>query len=97
MSDQELRSLSDPSVALDDLKGIFGKHEMERAAKCIIQIARDGGLWSVRFGPLDFTEDDYTLKGFALLIGYGWLLFDEDSEEFYVDSSFVERVTVKQS
>ena len=87
----------------DNLSSTFGKAEMEWAAERILYEARIKGDWQFAIDVSDFKHDDHSLRGFVLLLAYGWIevvndkSFTQGSEvatdEIVVTKDFVERVT----
>lgn len=76
----------------DDLTNIFGKYEMEVAARKVIKLVRDEGTWEIILCEDDFESKGDERDGFFDLIEHGWLVERDEPERFEIHSSFVQRL-----
>lgn len=85
-----------PPKPTGDLAGVFGKREMEHAALAIWNKAHAEGSWDLDIDAVISAScednDPFTRCGMLLLIGDGWIVFDDLDEVFRVDVKFVEKL-----
>jgi hypothetical protein len=77
-----------PARADGDFSGTLGNHEMEQAAKLVLEKADSVGLVWVS----QFKDDLDLLNGFVMLAGYGWLTPDVQTGSFRVSSQLLRRL-----
>jgi hypothetical protein len=88
-----------PSYFKDlNLDGLFGKVEMEQAARMIINMAVDKGddFESCPVNIFSF-EDDNEKHGFCYLLYGGWMEEDGSGNHFVVSSGFITRLIERKA
>lgn len=75
-----------------DLSSVLGSRKMEAAAVVMWKTAHKYQDWKEIMQPSDFRLGTAEAPGLFLLIGYGWLEFDNTDECFRMTDGLIERI-----
>lgn len=78
-----------------DLSGTFGMHEMEVAARIIVDKVRSKKKLEASVGSDDFAGNYSAMTGFLELIYHGWMTKFMYNGRFYPKKAFWKRIKMK--